>query len=420
MTRDNREGWAEIGGRRFRVLDTAGHQDGEGLEAQLRRQVCAAIAASDLCLLLLDARAGVNALDHGLAAQLRRTGLPVVPVANKVDARAARDGAGELAELGFGEAVEISAEHGIGIEELLAAVDPWLEAGAASARESAGRSAEEVGFAILGRPNVGKSTLTNAMLGHDRMVVGSQPGITRDAISVSFVRDGRPFRVVDTAGLRRKRMSGSAEEVVSAADALRALRFAEVAVLLVDSAAAFEQQDLRLADQIEREGRALVFAAGKWDLVRDAGTRGRRMRQDAERLLPALSGAALVPVSGLRAEGVDDLLAAVREARVVWSKRVGTGVLNRWLADAVWRHPPPAPGGRRIRLRYLSQINVRPPTFALFASRPAELDAAYRRYLVNGIRKTFRFPGTPIRLLVRTGENPYRKRAQGVPSARGR
>ncbi len=408
MTRDTREGWAEWGGRRFRVLDTAGHQDGEGLEAQLRRQAAEAVSEADACLLLVDARAGLNASDRALADSLRRAGVPVVPVANKTDAAAAAAGVPEVAELGFGPAIEVSAEHGLGMGELMSALEPlWPEADSGS--ESADAQPSEIRLTLFGRPNVGKSTLANALLGRERLVAGPQPGLTRDSISVAFEFAGERFRLVDTAGMRRRAGSRGEEETVAVRDAVRALRFAEVAVLLVDARSAFEQQDLRLADLAEQEGRAVVVAANKWDLVSRANERKRTMEEDLSRLLPALDGVALVPVSGLHGDGLAELLEAVSRARAVWERRVGTGPLNRWLAEAAERHPPPAVRGRRIRLRYVSQINVRPPTFTVYASRPTELDASYRRYLVRGLRRAFGFAGTPIRLLLRGSENPYRR-----------
>ena len=410
MTRDTREGFAEWGRQRIRVLDTAGHQDGEGLDAQLRRQAGAAIRESDACLLLVDARAGVSGSDHALAAILRRAGVPVIPVANKTESARGVIGVPELAELGFGEAVEISAEHGIGMAELLGTLEAQMEASGDSADGAAPDGKTDARMILYGRPNVGKSTLANALLGHDRLVAGPQPGLTRDAIAISFEHAGHRYQLVDTAGLRRRAGLRGDEEVVAAGDAFRALRFAEVAVLLVDARAAFEQQDMRLADHAEKEGRAVVFAASKWDLVPRGDERLRQLEEDLARLLPALAGAAVVPVSGLHGEGLAELLNAVRFAREVWERRISTGPLNRWLAEAMAHHPPPAPQGRRIRLRYISQINVRPPTFALFASRPSGLDAAYRRFLVRGLRRKFGFPGTPIRLLVRTAENPYTRR----------
>ena len=412
MTRDTREGWAEWGGASFRVLDTAGHQDGEGLEAELRRQASSAVREADACLFLVDARAGVSSSDHTLADLLRRSGASVVPVANKTESARGEVGVSEIAELGFGAAVEISAEHGLGLSELLDALEPFMDAAVLRDDEQETRDHSGIRVILYGRPNVGKSTLANALLGRERMVAGPQPGLTRDAIEVPFEHEGHQYHLVDTAGMRRKSGARTAEESISVEDTQRALRFAEVAVLLVDSRTAFEQQDLRLASFAEKEGRAVVFAATKWDLVSRPASRRRRLDEDLARLLPALSGASLVPVSGLRGEGLDDLLSAVRSARAVWERRVGTGPLNRWLADATAHHPPPAVQGRRIRLRYISQINVRPPTFVLFASRPAGLDAAYRRFLVHGLRRSFGFSGTPIRLLVRSGDNPYDRRSR--------
>ena len=410
MTRDTREGRAEWGGRPFRVLDTAGHQEGEGLEAQLRHQAAVAIRESDACLLLVDARAGVSASDHALADALRRSGACVIPVANKTESARGVPGALEVSELGFGEAVEISAEHGIGMSELLEALEPLLDA-VLPRGDAQGKHDEAVARIILfGRPNVGKSTLANALLGEERLVAGPEPGITRDSIEVPFEHAGRRYRLVDSAGLRRRAGARGEEEKIAVGDALHALRFAEVAVLLVDGRTAFEQQDLRLADRVEKEGRAVVFAATKWDLVARRGERQRRLEEDLARLLPALAGASMNPVSGLYGTGLTDLLEAAWRARSIWERRIGTGSLNRWLAEATARHPPPAVRGRRIRLRYIAQINVRPPTFAVFCSRPAGIDAAYRRFLVHGLRRRFGFPGTPIRLLLRAGKNPYDRR----------
>ena len=410
MTRDTREGFTEWGGLRFRVLDTAGHQEGEGLEAELRRQATEAVLEADACLIVVDARAGVSASDHSLADALRRAGTPVIPVANKMESARGAHGVSEVAELGFGGAVEVSAEHGIGMSELFEALEPLITSAEQPGDASETERVAEARIILFGRPNVGKSTLANVLVGRERLVAGPEPGLTRDAITVVFENGGRRYELVDTAGLRRRAGARGEEESVAVGDTLRALRFAEVSVLLVDGRTAFEQQDLRLADLAEREGRAIVFAATKWDLVSDGDKRQRRLEEDLRRLLPALAGATLVPISGIHGQGLTELLEAVRRARSIWERRIGTGPLNRWLAETVAQHPPPAVRGRRIRLRYISQINVRPPTFALFASRPQALDTAYRRYLVHGLRRQFGFPGTPIRLLVRAGENPYRGR----------
>ena len=409
MTRDTREGSAEWGGRQYRILDTAGQLEGEGLKADLRRQAARAVSESDVCLLLIDARAGLNASDRALADRLRRSGMPVVPVANKMDVRTAVAGAQEVAELGFGEAVEVSAEHGSGISELIGALETIRAGPDSASRIPDTLSSSETRMTLFGRPNVGKSTLANTLLGQERLLAGPQPGLTRDAISVAFDHAGHRFRLVDTAGMRRRPGMRGEEEAVAVKDALRALRFTEVAILLVDARTAFEQQDLRLSDLAEKEGRAVVVAANKWDLVDCRVERRKKLEMDLNRLLPALAGAKLVPVSGLHGQGVKDLLDSVRVSRATWERRVSTGPLNRWLAEAVARHPPPSIRGRKNRLRYMAQINTRPPTFALFASRPAGLDAAYRRFLIHGLRRRFDFPGTPIRLLVRAGENPYRR-----------
>ena len=416
MTRDTREGWVDWGDSPFRLLDTAGHREGEGLEADLRRQAAAAVGEADACLLVVDARAGISASDHGLADVLRRANTPVIPVANKMDAADARAGIPEMAELGFGEAVEVSAEHGIGMSDLRAALQPML---AAAAAEVAGGGDLAARITLYGRPNVGKSTLANALLGRDRLVAGPEPGLTRDAITVPFLHGGRRYELVDTAGLRRRAGARGEEERVAVGDSLRAVRFAEIAVLVVDPRSAFEQQDLRLADLAEQEGRGIVVAATRWDQVSGQRQARQRLAADLHRLLPAVEGASLVPVSGLHQTGLGELLAAIRAAREVWDQRIATGPLNRWLAEAVAQHPPPAERGRRIRLRYIAQINVRPPTFTLFASRPGGLNAAYRRFLVRGLRQRFGFPGTPIRLLVRAGENPYARRSRATGPPRG-
>ena len=407
MTRDIREGVAQLGALCFDVLDTAGHEAGEGLAAELRGRAVTAIERSDAVLFLIDARVGVTAMDRDLADALRRTGRHVVPVANKVESRVGEQGLHEIWELGFGEPIAVSAEHRLGLGELEDAIAPVL----AAAREREAKVASEqraaIRVAVFGRPNVGKSTLVNTLLGASRVVVGPEAGLTRDAVMIPFERGGQAYELVDTAGLRRRAGARTAMERIAAEDALRALRFAEIAVLLIDARSPFEQQDLRLADHAEGEGRAVVIGVNKWDLVREGSRRRSALAERANRLLPGLAGVAVKPVSGLRGQGLDALLDAACATHATWCRRVGTGLLNRWLAGEVDRHPPRAVRGRRIRLRYIAQTNVRPPTFALFASRPAELDAAYRRFLVNGIRRRFDFPGVPIRLMVRGGENPY-------------
>ncbi|GIX14175.1 MAG: GTPase Der [Paracoccaceae bacterium] len=429
VTRDLREGQARLGDLRFTILDTAGFEDesGDSLTARMRALTERAIAGADLCLFLVDARAGVTPVDEQLAAILRRSGKPVILAANKAEGRMGEAGVLEAFALGFGEVVALSAEHGEGLDELRHRLMPHLahaapatradDAPPAGAEEAAAPAAEgearPIRIAVIGRPNAGKSTLVNAILGEERMLTGPEAGITRDAIAVDVDWDGAAMRVFDTAGMRRKAKVQDRLERLSVADGLRAIRFAEVVVLLVDAQSPFDSQDLRLADLAEREGRAVVVGISKWDLAEDRQARMAALRTRFEELLPQLRGAPLVFLSAVTGQGLGRLRQAILDAHAVWNRRVPTGPLNRWLADITAAHPPPAPGGRRIRLRYLTQIKTRPPEFLLFCSRPEELPDAYRRYLVNGLRDAFDLPGTPIRLTLRKGENPYAGRGRG-------
>ena len=414
MTRDVREGRARLGDLEFLALDTAGHEEGEAgtLLARMRVLTEAALAGAHACLFVIDARAGVLPPDRELAGVLRRSGIPVVLVANKTEGRAGDSGLLECWELGFGEAVAVSAAHRLGMEDLRRALVPLAPGAVGEGGEAAAVAETPVRAAVLGRPNVGKSTLINRLLGAERLLAGPEAGLTRDSVSVTFQRGGREFRIADTAGLRRSAGARGAEEQLAAGDALRSVRFCEVALLLLDAADAFEQQDRRLARMVEEEGRALVIAINKWDLVKDPDRRLGELEQRLARFLPNLVGAPLVPVSALQGEGLDGLLDSVVGARTIWEKRVPTGELNRWLAQEVERHPPRAVQGRRIRLRYIAQTNTRPPTFALFASRPKELDGAYRRYIANGLRRRFGFAGVPIRIMLRGADNPYASKSR--------
>ena len=409
LTRDRREADTTFGSLAVKLIDTAGLERGDqGLTARMRQQTEAAIRQADLVLFLIDARAGVVAGDEIFADLVRGSGKKVVLAANKCEGRAAQPGVYEGYSLGLGEPLPISAEHGIGIGELSEAIQQaYREQGDEAEVPHDGATPHALRIAIVGRPNVGKSTLVNALLGEERMITGPEAGITRDAIASELEWDGRSLLLFDTAGLRRKmRVEGHAEEL-SVGDALKAIRFAEVVVLLLDVEQPFEKQDLQIADLIAQEGRALVIAVNKWDLVRNREKRLAELHETCQRLLPQVRGVALVPVSALSGKGLDRLMQAVIAADALWNLRLPTHGLNQWLQSAVEAHPPPAVSGRRIKLRYITQANARPPTFVLFCSRPKALPESYSRYLVNSLRETFEMPGVPIRLNLRIGANPY-------------
>jgi GTPase len=361
---------------------------------------------------LIDARAGATPADRALAELVRRSGKPTIVVANKSEARAAEAGVLDSYALGLGDPVAISAEHGEGLAGLYDALRAALpeataEPGDQQAEVPADIAAKPIRIAVVGRPNTGKSTLINRLLGEERLLTGPEAGITRDAIAVDLAWGGRQLRIYDTAGLRRRSRVAEKLEKLSAADALNAVRFAEVVIVLVDAQTLFEEQDIRIADLVEREGRAIVLGVNKVDLVeREAGARGR-LRDITDRVLPQLKGVQVVPFSARTGEGLDRVMAAVLESYDVWNRRVPTAALNRFLDAAVTAHPPPAVSGRRVRLDYMTQPKSRPPTFVLFSSRPAALSETYRRYLVNGLRESFALPGTPVRLTLRAKANPY-------------
>ncbi|MEM8787715.1 MAG: ribosome biogenesis GTPase Der [Pseudomonadota bacterium] len=404
VTRDLREGDARLVDLRFTVIDTAGVEeaDAASLTGRMRALTERAIAQADAALFMVDARTGVTAADQTLAEMLRKSGKPVILAANKAEGRGG-DGAYDAYRLGLGDPVALSAEHGEGLPELYGHLEPLIGQVAPAER---GADAP-IQIAVVGRPNAGKSTLINRILGMDRLLTGPEAGITRDAISVNVDWGGQAFRIFDTAGMRKKARVQEKLEKLSVADGLRAVRFAEVVVLVIDPAQPFDQQDLRIADLAEREGRAVVVAASKWDQVHDRKAVAAGLEEAFGRLLPQLSGAPLVQVSGLTGAGLGGLRRAILAAHEVWNARVSTGALNRWLAGEIAAHPPPAPGGRRIKLRYMTQVKTRPPSFALFCSNPQALPAAYRRFLVNGLRRDFDLKGTPIRLMLRGGDNPY-------------
>jgi len=412
LTRDRRDAETTLGSCAVTLIDTAGLESGDkGLTRRMRQQTEAAIAQADLVLFLIDARDGVVAADEMLAELVRDSGKPVILAANKCEGRAAESGIYEAYALGLGEPLPISAEHGIGTGELAEAIEQMCrergQEAQAPVESDEPASPHPLRIAVVGRPNVGKSTLINALLGEERMITGPEAGITRDAIASRLEWDGRSLLLFDTAGLRRKmRVEGRAEEL-SVGDALKAIRFAEIVVLLLDAEHPFEKQDLQIAELIAQEGRALVIAVNKWDLVREREKRVATLRETCQRLLPQVKGVALVPVSALTGKGLDRLMDAVLAADALWNRRLPAHALNQWLLGAVDAHPPPAVAGRRIKLRYLTQVNARPPTFVLFCSRPKALPESYSRYLVNSLRQTFDMPGVPIRLNLRKGDNPF-------------
>ena len=410
VTRDRREGRGRIGDLEFTVIDTAGLEQagGESLEARMRRQTETALQNSDVALFLVDARAGITPLDRHFADWLRRGRTPVILVANKCEGRQGEAGALEAFALGLGDPIAISAEHGEGLAELHAALAAHApSAGAAATAAEPSAAPEPIQLAIVGRPNAGKSTLVNRLLGAERMLTGPEPGLTRDAIAIDWDWQGRPVRLVDTAGLRRKARVDEKLEKLSVAESLRAIRLAQVVVLVIDGTLGLEKQDLNIADLVLQEGRALVVAVNKWDLVDDRALTLRGIEDRLERSLPQVRGVPVVTLSARTGRQVERLMPAVLAVFERWNERLPTPALNRWLAEVVERHPPPAVRGRRARLRYMAQIKVRPPTFALFTSRPAGLSDDYLRYLANSLREVFGLTGIPVRLQLRKARNPY-------------
>ncbi len=416
VTRDRRTGAARLLDLAFEAIDTAGLEEAPAaaLEARMRAQTEKALAEADLILFLIDARAGVTPMDRHFAQWLRRSRAPVVLVANKCEGTAAEAGLGEAFALGLGEPIPLSAEHALGLSDLRDAIaahigPPAGEEEAEAAPEAEAEEAAEapLRLAIVGRPNVGKSTLVNRLLGEERVLTGPEAGITRDAIEVDWSYDGRPIRLIDTAGLRRRARATEKLEKLSAAETRRAIDFAQVVVLVIEAATGLEKQDLTIARQVIEEGRALVIAVNKWDACADRPAALAAVRDRLARSLPQSEGIHVVPLSALRGQHLDRLMAAVFAVREVWQRRITTAALNRWLAASVQAHPPPAPGGRRIKLRYVTQTAARPPTFVIFCSRPQALPASYVRYLENALRADFDLPGTPIRIHLRKGENPY-------------
>ena len=439
VTRDLREGDARLGDLKFIVIDSAGLElaEDDSLQGRMRRLTERAVEEADICLFLVDSRVGITPADEIFADILRRKNAHVILAANKAEGRAGEAGALEAWSLGLGEPLRISAEHGEGLDDLYSVLKPLADefaekraADIPAVDVEIEEDSEEEGvyqaptlekplqLAVIGRPNAGKSTLINKILGEDRLLTGPEAGITRDAISVTADYMGTPMRIWDTAGMRKKGRVNDKLEKLSVADGLRAVRFAEVVVVLLDVNIPFETQDLRLADFAETEGRAVVVAANKWDLEEDKPEKLKELRESFERLLPQLRGAPLVTVSAKTGKGLDRLHAAILKAHEVWNRRVPTAKLNNWLSAMTEAHPPPAPGGRRIKLRYITQAKTRPPAFVIKATHTDKIPESYERYLINGLRADFDMPGTPIRIYLRDQgkANPYKDKKKSIPS----
>jgi len=423
VTRDRREGLGRLGDLEFTIIDTAGLDSGPrgSLTARMQEQTEAAIAVADALMFVVDARAGLTPNDRAFADFARRANKPVLLLANKSEGKQGETGIAESYALGLGDPIGISAEHGEGLGDLYDALrelmpepidDEVDEAADNDALEEWGDPSRPIRVAVLGRPNAGKSTLINHLLGEERLLTSPEAGTTRDSIAVDVEWKGRKLRVFDTAGLRRRSRIDDKLEKLSVSDALRAVRFAEVVVLVMDAQNRFEEQDLRLADLVEREGRALVLAVNKWDLVERAPSAIGKLRETADHLLPQVRGAPVVAISGLMGEGIDRLIGAIEKAYATWNKRIPTSALNRWFEQATRNNPPPAVSGRRLKLNYVTQTKARPPSFVVFCSRADAVPQSYLRYLTNTLREAFDLPGTPVRITLREKANPFAHRAK--------
>jgi GTP-binding protein len=409
VTRDRREGDAKLLGLEFRVIDTAGFEDEDAhtLPGRMRQQTEAAVRDADAALFLIDGREGVTPLDEEIARWLRVETTPVVIVANKAEGRAAEAGILDSYRLGLGDPIAISAEHGEGVADLFEAIRPHVEHEHFESEDEEEGADHPLKLAIVGRPNAGKSTLVNTMLGEERMITGPEAGITRDSISLNWEWEGRPVQLVDTAGLRKRAKVDNKLERLSAADTKRALDYAEVVVLLLDATRGLESQDLRIASQVIEEGRALIIAVNKWDIAENASSLFNGIKAALDEGLSQLRDVPVLTVSAKTGKGIDTILKVAFELRDAWSKRVPTGELNRWFEKAIDANPPPAPKGKRIKLRYITQVKSRPPSFVVFGNRLEELPESYRRYLLNAIRRDLDLGPVPLRLDFRGRSNPF-------------